>query len=110
MKKQLKWIENHIKINLKKEKEDFYQINQMYIKLALVKILYNKESDIAQIIKKMSKLKYDNVNEDINDLKEFIDSLNNANKIKFDYYIYSSYLLFEENLISNLKKLFKWKK
>ena len=46
----------------------------MYIKLALVKILYNKESDIAQIIKKMSKLKYDNVNEDINDLKEFIDS------------------------------------
>ena len=57
----------------------------------------------------MSKLKYDNVNEDINDLKEFIDSLNNANKIKFDYYIYSSYLLFEENLISNLKKLFNEK-
>ena len=51
----------------------------MYIKLALVKILYNKESDIAQKKKKMSKLKYDNVNEDINDLKEFIDSLNNAN-------------------------------
>jgi tetratricopeptide (TPR) repeat protein len=40
----IKIIENYIKINLKKEKEDFYQINKMYIMFTKCSnVLYKKE-------------------------------------------------------------------
>ncbi len=103
-------IKEIINANLKYEKEDFYSICQMYIKLAFVKILNNEEFEVEDIIKEMSKLKYENINDDIKDLRSLIDSLNNLNKIQFDYYIYGVYLLFEENLLSNLKELFNEKK
>ena len=109
-KEAIKILKEHINVNLSYEKDDFYKINQMYIKLAIIKILNNQQSEVEDIIKDMSKLKYENVNEDINDLRALINSLNNLNKIQFDYCVYGAYLIFEENLLSNLKEFFNEKK
>ena len=109
-KEAIKILKEHINVNLSYEKDDFYKINQMYIKLAIIKILNNQQSEVEDIIKDMSKLKYENVNEDINDLRALINSLDNLNKIQFDYCVYGAYLIFEENLLSNLKEFFNEKK
>ena len=101
--------ENYIKSQLKYEKKDMYKINQMYIKLAILRILNGEDYLVDEIIGRMHQLNYSDTMEDVSDLRKLMDSIKNLNKKNFNFCITATYSLFENNLLKGLQELYKKK-
>ena len=101
--------ENYIKSQLKYEKKDMYKINQMYVKLAILRILNGEDYLVDEIIGRMHQLNYSDTMEDVSDLRKLMDSIKNLNKKNFNFCITATYSLFENNLLKGLQELYKKK-
>ena len=101
--------DNYIKSQLKFENKDMYKINQMYIKLAILRILNGEDYLVDEIIGKMYQLNYSDTKEDVSDLRKLIDSIKNLNKKNFNFALTATYSLFENNLLKGLQELYKKK-
>ena len=86
-----------------------YKINQMYIKLAILRILNGEDYLVDEIIGKMYQLNYSDTKEDVSDLRKLIDSIKNLNKKNFNFALTATYSLFENNLLKGLQELYKKK-
>ena len=103
------FTDNYIKSQIKFENKDMYKINQMYIKLAILRILNGEEYLVDEIIGKMYQLNYSDTQEDVSDLRKLMDSIKNLNKKNFNFCITATYSLFENNLLKGLQELYKKK-
>ena len=101
--------ENYIKSQLKYENKDMYKINQMYVKLAILRILNGEDYLVDEIIGRMHQLNYSDTMEDVSDLRKLMDSIKNLNKKNFNFCITATYSLFENNLLKGLQELYKKK-
>ena len=86
-----------------------YKINQMYIKLSILRILNGEDYLVDEIIGRMYQLNYSNTKEDVSDLRKLIDSIKNLNKKNFNFALTATYSLFENNLLKGLQELYKKK-
>ena len=103
------FTDNYIKSQLKYEKKDMYKINQMYVKLAILRILNGEDYLVDEIIGRMHQLNYSDTMEDVSDLRKLMDSIKNLNKKNFNFCITSTYSLFKNNLLKELQELYKKK-
>jgi hypothetical protein len=101
--------DNYIKSQLKFEKKDMYKINQMYVKLAILRILNGEDYLVEDIISKMYELNYSDTKEDVGDLRKLMNSIKNLNKKDFTFCVGSCYTLFENNMLRGLQELYKKK-